>query len=168
MISVLLVIAALLVTALVGIALSLLHIPVEVHRDMTRQFSKSVARGSYADFVREMRNHNWKTKPSWPTSFFDYSTDSEVHASIVRFDGVGMLLGAWDWWRVKRWLKKNTMSAKSEAKSWAERDSALAEFLAARRATNSDAQVELLGLILEALKRIEAQLQELKLEVHGG
>ena len=87
--------------------LYVLIVSIHSHRSMTRRYSDKLAYGTFSDFLREMASHNWERDPRFPTSFFDSKTDSEVHASVVRFDGVGMILSPLDWLRVCRYLGKN-------------------------------------------------------------
>ena len=81
-------------------------IPWSVHRSQTREFSRSVARGDMKTFFREFASRNWERNERFPESCFDYSTDSEIHASIIRFGGVGMLLGPLSWFRVYLWIRR--------------------------------------------------------------
>lgn len=93
------------------------YISWQVHLEMTRTYVKSLARGSFKDFVQEYYSHKWTISPDYPYSRFDRDTDSEIHASIVRFDGKGMLLGRIAWWRVRHLIKSEAVSLQV-SKKW--------------------------------------------------
>lgn len=76
------------------------------HAEMTRTNSDGWGYGTRAQFWQQFHRHKWERGRDWPKSWFDYSTDSEIHASIIRFDGKGMVLRPWDYWRVTRALKR--------------------------------------------------------------
>lgn len=103
-------VAFLVMLSVVAMALLLLALSSwSVHREMVNDHCPKRAIGTYREFVLAMSHHKWKREPNYPTSFFDRSTNSEVHASIVQFDGCGMLLGFLDWIRVSNYLDKHAI-----------------------------------------------------------
>lgn len=106
---------------LFGILICLIWITVEwsTHREMTRNHADKLAYGNFQDFMREFGRHTWEPRTShFPDSFFDRQTNSEIHASIVRFNGVGMLLSPLGWFRVTRFLKANKIKHSPVEKKW--------------------------------------------------
>lgn len=93
----------------VGIVLSLTW---DVSRKQTIQWSDKVARGTFRDFFEEFHKRTWTYDPPFPTSFFEPSTDSMIHAGVLRFDGVGMLLTPWSYWRVRCFLRERIKERK--------------------------------------------------------
>lgn len=74
---------------------------------MTRDDSKMQVVGTYQDFVRQFYLQEWPDKN--PTgSFFNRKTDSTIHASIIKFNGVGMIMkNMFHFYLVCRFLHKH-------------------------------------------------------------
>lgn len=80
------------------------------HVAMTTEHSLKSGRGNRHLFWHHFAEHDWERRPHASTSYFDGSTDSEIHASIFRFDGVGMVLGLIDYTLVEWQLRRCTKS----------------------------------------------------------
>ena len=83
-----------------------------VHRDMTRAHSHGWSWGTWRDFHREFQKYSWRREQPWQDSYFCFSTNSRVHASIVRFGGRGMVLDPVSLWRVNRWIRADRGNVK--------------------------------------------------------
>jgi len=69
---------------------------------------------SYKTFLSEFHKIKWESRREiWPESFFDYTTSSKIHASIIQFNGKGMIIYLWDWWRVLLFLRKNRIKVEN-------------------------------------------------------
>ena len=69
------------------------------HKYMTITFSKKWDYGSYERFIKEFESVNWQGyDSSHPNSFFKGPT-TQVHASVIQFDGNGMVLPFLDYIR---------------------------------------------------------------------
>lgn len=78
-----------------------------VHKKMTISYSTEWGYGTFDRFISEFNKKKWEHDPQYPKSYFDYGTDSEIHASIVRFDGKGMVLKGSDFRKFKKFLRIN-------------------------------------------------------------
>lgn len=77
-----------------------------VHKQMTIENSaKGWGYGTETDFWREFSKHKWSGLSSFPHSFFG-GPDTEIHASVIQFNGRGMVLNPIAFWRVSRKLKR--------------------------------------------------------------
>lgn len=69
----------------------------QVHKSMTQDSCSSWDFGSYNDFKREFLaiqyGAGWDDCRYFKRSYFCRKQDSEIHASIIKFRGVGMVLG---------------------------------------------------------------------------
>jgi len=63
-----------------------------IHKSMTRENSKKQAVGTYWDFLYQFNQQEWENDNVWESSFFNRETDSKYHASIIKFNGVGMIM----------------------------------------------------------------------------
>jgi len=61
------------------------------HISMTKS-RKKYGRASYKIFMEEFCRRNWKQDHIFKTSLFDSETDSQLHAYIIEFDGIGMIM----------------------------------------------------------------------------
>jgi hypothetical protein len=78
-----------------------------VHKEMTLGHCKQWDYSSYKWFRINFARHEWEINHNY-RSVFDYPTDSQCHASIIRFNGKGMVLGPIDFFRSQRFLKNYT------------------------------------------------------------
>jgi hypothetical protein len=90
-----------------------LHINYSVYWDMTTDHCNRLARGSYSEFLREFTAREWARDQSFPKSYFGQG--SRIHAAIIEFDGVGMLLGPIDAFRVKLFLRRHRLVPKNKS-----------------------------------------------------
>jgi len=106
-----------------------LFIPWSVHKDMTINHSRKWGRGTFPEFAKAFLAEEWEwggnpdRLADFPESFFNHAEDSEIHASIYKFKGVGMTLGFIDYWKAHFFLKDKINEQKSKfgkgnTKSW--------------------------------------------------
>ena len=80
------------------------------HIEMTKNDCKQWSYGSFKDFRREMNDGEWKRDPVYPKSWFDargHDHRSKIHADIIMFNEVGMIIVPWDYPLVHFWLNHN-------------------------------------------------------------
>lgn len=77
------------------------------HLMQVNTFSRISGWGSFKDFKREYYSRKWGRDPSYRFSHFCGS--SEIHSSIIRFDGVGMKLNIISYIRFSIWVFRNRM-----------------------------------------------------------
>lgn len=81
------------------------------HIDQVKQFTKPYGKASYNAFVEEFEKHSWQQSNVFKNSLFDYPNNSEIHASIIKFNGVGMIMKSpieyWKMWYYMRQYFKN-------------------------------------------------------------
>ena len=78
----------------------------ESHLRQTKTYTTQYGWGSFDKFKEEFDKCNWEWKPTWKYSLFDYDSDSEIHAGIIKFNGDGMLLNPIDYVRARLYVKK--------------------------------------------------------------
>lgn len=79
----------------------------QVHIDMTKRNSDKYGYGNFDLFKREFVKYNWESK-RWKDSLFDYNTNSQYHAGIIQFVGIGMIMrNPIDWIKVKRYVAQH-------------------------------------------------------------
>lgn len=61
--------------------------------------------GTFNDFKRKFNERKWYYKEPFKYSLFNEDGD-KYHASIIKFDGCGMILNPIDFWRAERYVKK--------------------------------------------------------------
>ena len=91
-----------------------------VHLAQTRELTERYGWGSYESFRREFEREGrqWTLENG---SLFECHTASKFHASIVKFDGKGMLLPFLDWLRVILYMRRartSVASANKETVKW--------------------------------------------------
>lgn len=93
------------------------------HKKMTINFSDSFGYAKFEDFIREFKNIQWQKLDNFPGSFFQIDTDSEIHASIIKFNGKGMVLSnAFEYKKFKHFMKELAGSnKKSPTIDWNQR-----------------------------------------------
>lgn len=89
------------------VVMGMASIPWQVHRAMTIEKTSQWGHGTRSEFWREFDSHAWEpVDDAFADSWFERSTESKIHASIVAFDGKGMVLGPLDFaivsWRLRR------------------------------------------------------------------
>lgn len=83
-----------------------LFIDWRVHISQVNNFTIVHGRGTYKRFLEEFNKRQWVQR-GWTDSWFGLLDDSEIHASIIKFDGRGMTLSYLDWGRVQLWIKNH-------------------------------------------------------------
>ena len=78
-----------------------------VHKDMTISSTKMWDYGTFELFKTEFKKRQWDSR-GWSTSLFDYSTDSCIHADIIKFNGKGMVLKRKDYIKFKKFMQEQT------------------------------------------------------------
>lgn len=83
------------------------------HMTMTKDNCKVYGWGNYEKFVKEFNKYNWNNKgwnssiPLYEPSFWDENNNSKLHANIIQFNKIGMLINnPIDLVRVKLFLRK--------------------------------------------------------------
>jgi len=80
------------------------------HLDMVKIRSESYGFGSFKKFKEQFQKYQWKPQERFQTSLFgtnhSCSCETKIHASIIKFEGVGMLLYPWDYFRVVMFVRK--------------------------------------------------------------
>lgn len=77
---------------LAGLFYTLTGIDISTHKKMTTDKTKQWGYGNFETFKREFEKIEWEEVDIWEDSFFDYSTNSKIHASIFQFNGIGMVI----------------------------------------------------------------------------
>lgn len=62
------------------------------HIDMTKSRTKIYGYGTYSKFLREFNKYNWQQGDYFESSLFDGKNNCQIHASIIEFDGIGMIM----------------------------------------------------------------------------
>ena len=91
------------------------------HRDMVKEHCKIYGKGSFSDFMREFVKVEWHRKDEQPVSYFSDNYDSDyVHASIIKFNGIGMTLSFWGWIKFDMFVNNNKLKTKVGNYNWKE------------------------------------------------
>ena len=72
--------------------LNVIHIPWAVHRSMVRENNSSYGKTDHKKFVEEFNKVEWIYKESFKDSLFSIDNKDQVHASIIEFNGKGMII----------------------------------------------------------------------------
>ena len=73
------------------VGIVILSVDYEVHINQVKNYTKKYGKGNYTVFIQEFNKCKWDSK-YFKGSLFDRSSDSELHASIIKFKGVGMIM----------------------------------------------------------------------------
>ena len=87
------------------------------HLGQIDEYTKKWAWGSYKDFKIQFFSHEWIRKPRWEQSYFS-AEDSDnycIHANIIQFNGIGMMLYPWSFIAYK-WFCHNDRLGKLSSK----------------------------------------------------
>jgi len=77
------------------------------HRQMTKDFCNYYDEGNFKKFLKEFRKRKWVIDPKFPDSLFGKEKDrNEIHASIISFNGKGMVLPFISYLKFKRYTNK--------------------------------------------------------------
>jgi hypothetical protein len=90
------------------------------HISMTKDHSSKRGWGNYKKFKREFEKIEWKPLLLYSKSFANRDNDSEIHANIIKFNGVGMIINnPISLYLCKRYVKKQMLSKpKVELHKW--------------------------------------------------
>lgn len=75
------------------------------HVDMVKEFTGVCGKGSFNDFLNEVKKHEYTRDRKHIYSHF--SQTSQIHASIIQFNHVGMILGFFGYTRFSLWIYRN-------------------------------------------------------------
>jgi hypothetical protein len=83
------------------------------HIDMAKEeCPDKYANGNFTQFMREFANRSWRRQNKWRYSYFGIGDDylvNYIHADIIKFGEVGMILDPWSYLRYKIWLGKTAV-----------------------------------------------------------
>lgn len=93
------------------------------HHYMTKDNCRQYAYGTFEQFLAEFNKREWERDEGNPKSFFGkdmtYPRPDYIHASIIRFGGVGMLLRGEDYKKFVKWEKEHSLErCKNEIPLW--------------------------------------------------
>jgi hypothetical protein len=92
----------------IGVLFLLLCMDRSVHKSMVVDSCEQWDYGTFDQFTEQFNKTKWEAPvPMWTRSFFNYSSDSKIHAGIIRFNGKGMVLGPFDYLKFQRFLEKH-------------------------------------------------------------
>lgn len=74
------------------ISFSNVILQISSHERMTKKHSDNYGYGNFKKFQTEFYKKNWEISKTWNNSFFHHPSNSEIHASIIKFDGIGMVI----------------------------------------------------------------------------
>jgi len=104
-------------SAIGGSALILLSIDWSVHRKMTVDNCNTWDYGNFEAFKKQYSTIDWKRRDQWSDSVFDYQSDSEIHASIIKFKGKGMVLTPFSYLQYWFWHRKHVHRCRKDNRS---------------------------------------------------
>lgn len=85
------------------------------HKHMTRSFTTVSKKGSFDDFLCEFRKVEWIRDNSWPESFFTKDFwRTQIHADVIKFNDVGMVLDFFSYIKYRNFIKKNKVQKPKE------------------------------------------------------
>lgn len=79
--------------------------PWNTHKAMVKKSCRVYGKGNFELFKKLFEEIN----PALDTifeSYFDIKTKTKIHASIIQFNGVGMILGFTDWLKFQKYIKR--------------------------------------------------------------
>jgi hypothetical protein len=95
-------IGAMVATTLISLALlyfiygMTIGVSYSTHKDMVRTSTRQYGYGTFEDFKREFAKRKWIYRSLWRDSLFgsddSYDCGNKLHASIIEFDGKGMMI----------------------------------------------------------------------------
>jgi len=62
-----------------------------VHISQVKDHTERYGKSSNNIFIQEFNKCEWDNS-RWKGSLFDYSRDSQIHAGIIKFNGIGMIM----------------------------------------------------------------------------
>lgn len=78
----------------------------ETHKVMIEKSTDYYGKGCWNVFEENFKKRKWLRDRKYPESIFDHSTNSQIHASIIQFDGIGMLLNKRDYKKFLKFMKE--------------------------------------------------------------
>lgn len=88
------------------LGLSTLIVSYSVHRSQVLSFCSEVRTGNFRDFLKEFDKYQWIPSFRWGFSLFDRrdpKLENQIHASILEFGNVGMMLDFVSWLKFLLW-----------------------------------------------------------------
>jgi len=93
-----------------------------VHRGMVKmETPDKYANGNFSQFISEFANRSWERKDGWRQSYFGIGNEyytNKIHADIIKFSGVGMILDPISYFRFKIWSYKNAIPMPNNSKEY--------------------------------------------------
>lgn len=93
--------------------ISTFYIPWSVHKGQVSDFTPQNIKGNFNDFKREFSKIHWERSDDHKNSLFEIGryriideSESQIHAGIIEFNGVGMKLDFISYLRL-RWFMKD-------------------------------------------------------------
>lgn len=87
----------------------------DTHIFMVKLYSIEWGYSNFDVFMNEYNKRTWERKITFPYSHFsDVYTDTRIHASIIQFDGKGMILDFWSYIKFLFWLNRNKLNRNSK------------------------------------------------------
>lgn len=88
------------------VILALMNIPWNVHTEMTKENTNIHGKSNYKKFIMEFEKVEWITDDNYKSSYFNSKINSEIHADIFKFNGIGMIMKTpYDYWMVRKYLR---------------------------------------------------------------
>lgn len=95
-----------------------------IHKSMTTNSCGDWDYGTFSEFSKEFNKVKWKKENKYPSSFFERDKffheegGSAIHASIVRFNGHGMVLHLISYPRFLLFIYKNRADNRRQKGLW--------------------------------------------------
>jgi len=82
-----------------------------VHAELTRETCKEYGWGNFNKFINEFNKYKWKTRnPNFKNSLFEDKEfkpyNSEIHAGLIIFNGIGMTLWPISYFRAMIFVRR--------------------------------------------------------------
>jgi hypothetical protein len=107
--------------ALFFAAVALCLVPWMTHIEMVHKYTDKNANGNFEQFLREFNSRSWERKDRWRQSYFGIEAEyytNEIHADVIKFDEVGMILDPISYFRFKIWSQKNAIPRSNNSKEY--------------------------------------------------
>jgi hypothetical protein len=91
------------------------HVKRRIHHSITKDGCKVWGEGTFDVFLKEYNKRDWELTPPFDESLFA-ADDSQLHASIISFGGIGMLLDTEDYKKAREFVKKEIREGNYESR----------------------------------------------------
>lgn len=99
-------------------------LPWDVHRTMVKNSTNSYGEAGYDKFLEEFHKVDWVNDSTFSESLFSRDHNDKIHASIIMFNGKGMMMkNPVAHFRVERYVKryiKENFGARYSVTEWRE------------------------------------------------